>query len=220
MEVRQRKACTVDMKQPLLIYGAGGLGREVLSMVLAIPEFEPVGFIDDTLKMGTSVRGLKVLGGFDALSSMDSSWKLILAIGSPQEKMQIVRRTLKHTLSFATLVHPNALLQDPNSIRLGTGTIIQAGCILTSDIELGNHVLLNLNCTVGHDTKIGDATSVMPGVNLAGRVSLGQAVLVGSGANIINEVSIGDFSRVGSGAVVIRNVPPHSLAVGVPAMIK
>jgi hypothetical protein len=49
------------------------------------------------------------------------------------------------------------------------------------------------HCTIGHDVWIGHGAIVMPGVN------------IGTGAVI------------GSGAVVTRDVPPYTIAVGVPA---
>ncbi|HSP78844.1 MAG TPA: serine acetyltransferase, partial [Myxococcaceae bacterium] len=42
---------------------------------------------------------------------------------------------------------------------------------------------------------------------------------VGAGARILGPVTIGARSRIGANAVVVRDVPPDSVAVGVPARI-
>jgi len=42
---------------------------------------------------------------------------------------------------------------------------------------------------------------------------------IGAGAVIVGPISVGHDSAVGANAVVIKNVPPHSVAVGVPAKV-
>lgn len=208
------------MPEPLFIYGAGGLGREILAMVRHIPEWEVAGFYDDALSENSLVNDVPVVGNFEKLVSRNAPLNLILAIGDPKIKAGLTRKLSEVTfITYPILIHPSAILLDAQRITIGEGSIITAGCILTTDIRIGNHVLLNLNTTVGHDTQIGDCTSVMPGVNLAGSVSLGKAVLIGSGASVINKVGIGDRATIGAGAVVIRDVPEGVTAVGVPAAI-
>jgi phosphonate metabolism protein (transferase hexapeptide repeat family) len=53
----------------------------------------------------------------------------------------------------------------------------------------------SLGITIGHDTWIGHGSVIMPGV------------------------TIGNGSIIGSNAVVTRDVPPYSIAVGVPAKV-
>ncbi len=42
---------------------------------------------------------------------------------------------------------------------------------------------------------------------------------VGSGATIMSGLTIGEGALVGAGAVVTRDVPPHTLVIGVPARV-
>jgi galactoside O-acetyltransferase len=42
---------------------------------------------------------------------------------------------------------------------------------------------------------------------------------VGAGAIVLDGVTVGRGACVGAGAVVTHSVPPHSLAVGVPARV-
>lgn len=205
------------MKEPLLIYGAGGLGKEILSLVRALDEFEPVGFMDDGLRKDSMVKGLKVLGGLDVLNSFTAPVNLVLALGDPSSKSILIKMIDPGRVYFPVLKHPSAILQDHDSIKIGEGCILTAGCILTTDITIGSHVLLNLNTTIGHDVEIGSCSSIMPGVNVAGGVKIGEGVLVGSGANILNGIKVGNFSKVGMGSVVIRDVGAETTVVGVPA---
>ncbi len=207
------------MKEPILIYGAGGLGKEVLSLVRTLDQFEPVGFIDDSVRKGTVVKGIKVLGGVDFLNSYSPPVNMVLAVGDPSTKAMLVRMIDPSRVYFPVLIHPSVIIQEEGAISIAGGSIITAGCILTTDISIGAHVLINLNTTIGHDAIIGDFSSIMPGTNVAGGVKIDQGVLVGSGTSIMNGLHIGAFSKVGMGSVVIRNVDPETTVAGVPAKV-
>ena len=205
------------MKEPILIYGAGGLGKEVLSLVRALDKFEPVGFIDDGVRKGTVIKGVKVLGGVDFLNSYSPPVNMVLAVGDPSAKAMLLKAIDPSRVYFPVLIHPSVIVQDEGGVSIAGGTIIGAGCILTTDISIGAHVLINLNSTVGHDTSIGDFSSIMPGTNIAGNVQIESGVLVGSGSNILNGIRVGSFSTIGMGSVVIRDVAPETTVAGVPA---
>lgn len=207
------------MNTPLIIYGAGGLGRELLSLVKALKDFEVIGFVDDVLPADSTVKGVKVLGGIEYLNTMQSEVSVVLALGDPGVKSQKAALIGNRKIKYPVLIHPTAVLQDPDSIRLGQGTVLCAGAVLTTDITLGDHVLVNLNVTIGHDCRIDHYVSVMPGANIAGEVIVGQEVLIGAGSSILNKITIGDRSKVGMGSVVIRNVERKSVVAGVPAKL-
>lgn len=178
-----------------------------------------MGFYDDGVRKGEPVKEYAVLGGIDELLATHQQLNLLLAMGDPNVKALLVTKINRHIKpDYPLLIHPQALIQDFDSVWMGSGTIITAGVILTTDIQVGDHVLLNLNCTIGHDVSIGDYSSLMPGVNVAGNVTIGSEVLVGSGANILNGLTIGNGARIGSGAVVTKDVPAGETVVGVPAV--
>lgn len=182
--------------------------------------FELVGFLDDGVNVGTQVDQVPVLGGMTWLEQNTKEIDVIVAIGAPKIKSPVVKslQKFKH-VHFPVLIHERSHIQDMERIRIGQGSIICAGVVLTTSINIGDHVLLNLNVTVGHDTTIGSCSSIMPGVNLAGNVTLGNEVMVGSGANIINKIQVGNFTIIGAGSVVNHNIPAASTAAGVPARV-
>lgn len=203
------------MKRPIYIFGAGGLGREILALVRSLDDWEAKGFFDDSPTIERIVKGIPVVGGIALARQMDNV-DMVIAIGDPVIKQDIANQLSKNA-SFPVLVHPSAILLDHSSIHLGSGTIVSAGAVLTSDIVVGEHVLINLNATIGHDSYIGSYSSIMPGVNVAGEVKVGDCVLLGSGCNIRNRVQIAARSRVGMGAVVIKDVLQGQTVVGIPA---
>lgn len=79
-------------------------------------------------------------------------------------------------------------------------------------IMIGEDVILGYNCTIlCHE--------FLPREYRLGEVFIGDGVLVGANTTILAGVSIGEGAIVGAGSLVNRDIPPHSLAAGVPAKV-
>jgi bifunctional UDP-N-acetylglucosamine pyrophosphorylase/glucosamine-1-phosphate N-acetyltransferase len=85
---------------------------------------------------------------------------------------------------------------------------------------------------MGHFSYLGDA-EVGAGANIGAgtvtcnydgerkhRTTIGDGAFVGSDTMLVAPVVIGDGARTGAGSVVTRDVPPGSMAYGVPAKVK
>lgn len=214
----------INMKK-IAIFGAGGFGREVHSLIEQInshsqsPIYEFIGYYDDGLKRGTIINDYSVLGGIDELNKVDYDLSLAIAIGNPIIKRNIYNRIDNPKILYPSLIHPNVLIGNLKFNKIGKGCIICAGNIITVNIVIGDFVILNLSCTVGHDTTINNFCSFMPTVNISGEIMIDEAVYVGTGAKIINQLTIGKNTIIGSGAVVTSNLPENCTAVGVPAKV-
>lgn len=209
------------MRKPLVLVGAGGLGREVAWLVEDLNSIEPkwdlLGFVDDGL-VGTTVEGYPVLGNVDILFHMDPFPWVVVAIADTKVRKRIVSQIQQRDIPLATLIHPS--VQMSHFVKIDEGSIICAGSVLTTNISLGLASIVNPKCFIGHDTVLKDFVSLMPGVHVAGEVMLGEGVYMGLHSTIINRSSIGEWSIIGAGATVVKEIPPHSLAVGVPAQVK
>ncbi|MBD2715797.1 acetyltransferase [Microvirga sp. STR05] len=207
--------------QPLVILGAGGLGREVLVLVRQLNEQRPVwdlrGFYDDVRPATDTINGLPYLGTAADLNATVTPLHVVVAVGSSQGRAAVVERLNSPRLSFPTLIHPSVACAPYQQLQIGPGCIISQGCILTTDIMLGRHVLLNLGCTVGHDAVLEDFCSLMPHANVGGEARLETGVYLGTNATVINQVRVGARTIIGAGAVAVRDLPADCTAVGVPA---
>lgn len=209
--------------EKLTIYGAGGFGREVLTLINDINKvdnkYDVLGFYDDGHSAGEEVNGYKILGGIDALNSVSESVSVVMAIGTPGIKRRILEKIINPNVKYPTIIHPSVMIGDEKYVSIGQGCIICGGTIITTDIIINDFVILNLSCTVGHDTVIGRYSAFMPSVNISGEVQIGEGVYVGTGAKIINQLSIGSDTIIGAGAVVAKDIPSSCTAVGVPAKV-
>jgi len=210
----------VDDLKPLVIVGAGGLGREVAWLVADInrqkPEWEFKGFVDDGVQ-GNTVEGYPVLGPVEHLFNMSPDIWTVVAIANSRVRMKFVRQIQGQRRKLATLVHPSVSMSD--YVKIGAGSIICSGAIITTNVSLGQAAIINPGCFIGHDTELQDYVSLMPAANLAGEVRVGEGCYFGLNSCVINRTFIGEWSVIGAGATVVDDIPAYSVAVGVPARV-
>lgn len=206
-------------REKIVIYGAGGLGREVLQLVrqtLCREGAQVLGFIDDFAAPGTVLNDAPVLGGDSLLGTMTEPFSLVFGFASPENKKEKFRRLKGNPLiSFPRVIHPSASISE--YAQLGEGTVIAASCIVSIDAALGDCVFLNNGALVGHDSAVGDFTSVMPLAAISGNVSIGEGCLIGAQSAIRQGLTIGRDCVVGMGSIVLRDVPDGSTVLGNPA---
>ena len=202
------------------IVGAGGFGRGVKILIDQINavslKYTFIGYYDDGKEKGTLINTFTVLGKVSDLNFVSDELFIVLALGNPIYKKNVVALIENQNITFETLIHPSVLIGN-DEVLIGKGTVICAGNIITCNIVIKDYVTLNLACTIGHDTILENFVSLMPAVNVSGEVVLEEAVYIGTGAKIINEVSVGRNSIIGAGAVVSKSIPENCTAVGIPA---
>jgi len=82
------------------------------------------------------------------------------------------------------------------------------GIIISGDTVLGDDVIIRNGVTIG-----------LKRTGERGAPVIGNRVDIGAGAKVLGAICVGDDVVIGANAVVITDVPPNSLAVGVPARI-
>jgi len=100
------------------------------------------------------------------------------------------------------------------------------GVEIGKDVQLGQGVYFvhSLGTVVGGDAKVGDRVRFY-GNNTVGTAKddgypvIEDDVWVGAGARILGPITIGARSRIGANAVVLQDIPPDSVAVGIPARV-
>lgn len=206
----------------IIIYGAGGFGREVLVLLNQINKIQPntwklIGFIDDdAAKKGISVNGYPVVGGKDYLLDKQESTNVAIALfGSAKQRVleQLMRNKELH---FPNIIHPDVFIDD--STQLGIGNIICHGCLLTCNIQIGNFNVLNGKVGIGHDVQIGDGNLFGPNSFIAGEVTIGNFNSFAMNSSVIQQRTVGDNNTVNLNSVLIKNIKNDGTYFGVPAL--
>ena len=209
--------------KPLLIIGAGGVGREATLIVEAInrvhPTWDLLGFIDDFTAVGTEYNGVSVLGPLDILTQYKEPIYVVCAIANYTVKKKIIMKIKEFYpwVKFAKLIHPKVDLNPFMSI--GEGCIIYQQVMMTVDVMLGDHVIVCASTGIGHDSVIKDYCDILWNCNISGHVTLEEGCFIGSGATIVQGLKIGTQTKVGAGSVVLKSTYGYCTVVGVPAKV-
>ncbi len=200
---------------PIAIFGAGGLGRELLQ-VLRDMDMPCVGFlVEPGFSAPDLVHGVPVHRSAGVVAA-DPSVRFVIAIGDP-----VVRARLSAELEsvfgprFATIVHHHAWIG--RGVSIGEGSVVFGHCSITADAKLGRHVLVNPGTTIAHDCILDDFATLGPSCALAGGVIVEEGAELGIGVRVAPRVRIGSWAVAGAGAVCIDQVSPKTTVVGVPA---
>jgi serine O-acetyltransferase len=100
------------------------------------------------------------------------------------------------------------------------------GIEIGKDVQLGHGVwfIHPLAIVIGGNSKIGNRVRFF-GSNTVGQSkedgypTLEDDVWVGAGARVLGNITVGARSMIGANAVVLQDVPPDSVAIGIPARI-
>lgn len=203
--------------RPLIVVGGGGFAREVIWLARESRQaFDVIGCLDDAdASQGQTLSDVPVLGRIEDWSRHPGA-VFVVGIGAPRIRRDVVRKMQSSgTPEFATLVHRT--VQHSAYVEFGAGSMITAGCLITTQIRIGQHAIVNIGCTVGHDTVIEDFCTVAPIVAISGNVHLQTGSEIGTGSSLRQGVRVGRGAMVGMGSVVTRDVPDADLVLGSPA---
>jgi maltose O-acetyltransferase len=120
-----------------------------------------------------------------------------------------------------TIVPVELACGEHGRLSIGEGTFINYGCSIAAQqqVEIGPH------CNIGTYVIIMDndfhhvepeRRHEMPD---SAPITIGENVWLGARVTVLRGVTIGAGSVIGAHSVVVRDIPPRSVAVGVPARV-
>ena len=201
------------------IVGAGAQGRITAEVWRAhVPELALCFLDDDPTLHGRSIDGVTVAGAVHTLQTVTlEDRQVVLAIGDNRRRLELAAQWEREGVSWATVVHPSAVIMP--SAEVGGGTVVFAQAVVNSAARVGRHVIINTAAIVEHDTVIEDGASLGPGVCMGGRVHIERGAFISTGVTLAPRVRIGAHTVVGAGATVVADLPPRVLAYGTPARV-
>jgi sugar O-acyltransferase (sialic acid O-acetyltransferase NeuD family) len=205
----------------LVIYGAGGFGREIACLINSINtvknQWDLIGFIDDGLPEGHSNRFGKVIGNLETLNNYHEKIAVAISIATPEIIKKLTDAITNPNVWYPNLIAPDVKFHDAASFSSGAGNIIFFSCRISCDVKIGSFNLMNSLASLGHDVVIGDRNVLNPAVRISGDCRVGNDNFLGVHSIILQGISIGDNTRIGAASVVLRKTKNDSLYYGNPA---
>ena len=200
------------------IYGAGGLGREVLELATIINKkenrWEDIVFVIDGVP-SEKVNGVLVYSFEDALSKYKGNIEVAMGVGEPATRERLFKKLEENNLESPTLIHPDVYI--PNTTIVEKGATIQFGCFISCNVKIEKNVFIQPQVNIGHDDIIKEGAVISGFANLAGHVTVGKYSYIGLSTAIKENVSVGDYSIVGMYSAVYKDIPDEMIAMGNPA---
>lgn len=122
-------------------------------------------------------------------------------------------------------IEPGAIIRD--QVEIGDNAVIMMGASINIGAVIGKGTMIDMNVVMGGRATVGDNCHIGAGTVLAGVIEPPSAqpviieddVVIGANVVVLEGVRVGKGSVIGAGAVVTQDIPPYSVATGVPARV-
>lgn len=207
------------MQNPVLIFGAGTLGKVALD-IFNRNNVLVYGFLDDDKKLhNTEIGEIVVLGETDDdgfLKIVGQKTEAFVAISNTKVKKKIVE-----ILNERRHVMPVNAIHDRSSVSetaiIGHGNLVMANATINPYTKIGNHCIIQSGVVVDTEAKVADFVTIASGAMINAGAEIAEGAFIGSGAVIVAGMKVGKNARIGAGSVIIEDVPDNTTVFGNPA---
>lgn len=202
----------------LLIYGAGGLGREIYDLAQRCNDerWKQILFLDDSCESRHPFHDTEVLSLNEALSAYPlSDLEGIVAVGEPALREKLYIRIRQLGVAPATLIDKTALISPYAAV--GAGSVVSEFVTVRSGGTIGENCLLQPHSALGHDSVMENHVVLSAFCAPGGNIHFGARTFVGMQVTILNGLTVGKDAIISMGSVVFRDVPAGATVIGNPA---
>jgi acetyltransferase-like isoleucine patch superfamily enzyme len=124
----------------------------------------------------------------------------------------------RNHLARGVLLHPyGGTIETGIDVYIGPFTVIYGH----GGVTIGKDTLVSMHCRIlsSNHSIPPRGTIIRSQPDVLTPTRIGADVWLGAGVTVLGGMTIGDGCVVGAGAVVAHDLPPYSIAVGVPAKI-
>lgn len=213
-----------DSVKDVLLLGAGGHAKVIIDTLRSYyKNISIIGITEkDQSKLGQTLLNVPILGTDDILQDLYTKGlrKVFISLGTVRNykpRAYLYKVIKKIGFQCINVIHGTSFLSE--YVSLGEGNAVLAGAIINTETQIGHNCIINTGSIVEHECRLGNNIHVGPGAKLSGCVVVEDNCFIGIGANIIQGIHIGENSIIGAGSIVINDIPPNSVAVGIPAKV-
>jgi sugar O-acyltransferase (sialic acid O-acetyltransferase NeuD family) len=207
------------MENPVIIFGASGLGRVAVDIFQSNDVIVYCLLDDDTSLHGKEIGAVTVAGTTDNeeyLRMIGDKCEAFIASDDNRLRKSLVKFLIdKRKKMPVNAIHQQAFIAP--SATIGHGNLIAMRASVGSFAQIGNHCIIHAGAIIDYQAHIGDFVQIGAGSIINSNVTIKESAFVGSGVTVVSGVTIGKNARVGAGSVVINNVADGETVFGVPA---
>ncbi|WP_162148840.1 acetyltransferase [Arthrobacter sp. H20] len=203
---------------PLLLIGASGLAREVISSLRGTDTYDVVGVLDDEEHLlKTDLDGVSILGLVSDAGLYPRAQFLVCASSRTARRRGVEALCDVGVTAdrYATVIDRSVRV--PPGCCVGTGSIVLAHVVMTTAVSIGHHAVVMPRVSLAYDDILEDFSMLAAGTALGGQVHVGREAYLGMNSSVRGGVLIGAGASVDMGAAVLEDVPAGERWGGVPA---
>lgn len=207
------------MENPVIIFGAGPLGRAAKEIFESNGNVV-YGFLDDNKALhNKEIDESFVLGSTDDdgfLKLIGKKCEACIAVDDTRLRKSLVKmlNEIRH-VQPVNAIHKTAALS--NHVELGHGNLIDQGVIVGVGVKLGSYGTIQAGCVIGAEVSLGNYVQIGAGSVISAGVTIEDEAFIGSGVTLVSGITVGKGARVGAGSVVIAPVKVGETVFGNPA---
>ena len=142
------------------------------------------------------------MGKISDLNDYPKPINIIVAIGKPSIKKDIILRITNININYPVIIHPSAQVLSKNTVHIGKGVVLSANVVLTTNIVIEPYVYINTSTVISHDTFVGAYSIVMPCVSISAKTSIGACSYIGNGVIIDQPKQLAENSIILAGSIL------------------
>lgn len=158
------------MDLDFLVYGYGGFGKLLSSLIMADFPSAYIGVFDEVTHTNLPNR-IKHLGMYT--SDIYPNVPIIVAVGDNNLRQKIC---FNITHQFFSYIHPSAFVSDHRLVS--SGTIILQNVVVQNGSVIGHNCIIQPNVVIDHDVKIEELTHIYPNSYIGSSSKLSAKSLV------------------------------------------
>ena len=211
------------MEKPnIILFGAGSQVRYSIDIIEKENKYNIVGITDPYKRVGEEIFGYKIVGKQEEIKKLIKDYNIqggIITIGDNWIRKIVydIIISIIPDFNFVSAIHPSTI--KGRGVRIGKGTIIMAGCIISPCAQVGQFCFFATGAILEHDSYMDDFASLSAGSITGGKVQIGKYSAITMGVTLFDRISIGEHSVIGSGAQVAKDISKNVVAYGVPANV-
>lgn len=200
----------MNKNNDIIIVGAGGFGREILSWLETDPRnFKIKGFLSPNKTDLDGYKNMPPILGSEIDYKIAEGDLFILAVGDIPLKEKIASKLKERGAKFANYVHHTAYVA--NNVTYGEGAVVGPLTCVSNNAKIGNFVTINASCMIGHDATLEDYSVVSPQSGMMGFSKLSYKSFLAAHCVIAPKIVVGSNVVISANTTILRDVPDNSM---------